>query len=180
MEAQATPPVLYHYTNDAGLKGILDTGKLWLTSIFDLNYPSELNHGFSRAVEILKTKAANGPRAAQMFPEDIETFGLKGGVQRAAHYFISSFSSRGDDLGQWRAYADNGRGYALGFESRLIEDGFTKDRGVAIPNNSAFHVSYQDHQLTELLSEIIEHVFGLISMPRGRKLFGAVFQAPCV
>jgi hypothetical protein len=33
------PPIIYHYTNDAGLRGILESGKLWLTDIFDLNDP---------------------------------------------------------------------------------------------------------------------------------------------
>jgi hypothetical protein len=39
-------------------------------------------------------------------------------------FFIASFSRARDDLGQWRAYADNGRGYAIGFAPRVfrIED----------------------------------------------------------
>jgi hypothetical protein len=43
LTAQRTPDRIYHYTNDIGLKGILE--KLWLTDIFELNDPSELNHG---------------------------------------------------------------------------------------------------------------------------------------
>jgi hypothetical protein len=42
---QQPPPIIYHYTNDVGLKGILETGQLWLTDIFSLNDPSELTHG---------------------------------------------------------------------------------------------------------------------------------------
>ena len=41
------PPVIYHYTNDIGLRGILETGKLRLSDIFSLNDPSELKHGLS-------------------------------------------------------------------------------------------------------------------------------------
>jgi hypothetical protein len=44
------PPVIYHYTNDLGLRGILETGVFWLTDIFNLNDPSELRHGFSHRV----------------------------------------------------------------------------------------------------------------------------------
>jgi hypothetical protein len=39
LNAREPPPIIYHYTNDAGLRGILESGKLWLTDIFDLNDP---------------------------------------------------------------------------------------------------------------------------------------------
>ena len=42
-------PTVYHYTNHAGLRGIIDSGRLWLTNIFDLNDSSELRHGLSHA-----------------------------------------------------------------------------------------------------------------------------------
>ena len=61
LESQEPPQTIYHYTNDVGLKGILETGQLWLSDIFNLNDPSELSHGFSHAVKILNNKAANGP-----------------------------------------------------------------------------------------------------------------------
>jgi hypothetical protein len=35
-------------------------------------------------------------------------------------FFIASFSRARDDLGQWRAYSDNGRGFAIGFAPRLF------------------------------------------------------------
>ena len=45
LKAQEPPLVIYHYTDDLGLRGILETGKIWLTNIFNLNDPSELSHG---------------------------------------------------------------------------------------------------------------------------------------
>ena len=32
VEAQEPPAIIYHYTNDVGLRGILETGQLWLSS----------------------------------------------------------------------------------------------------------------------------------------------------
>jgi hypothetical protein len=96
------PPILYHYTNDVGLKGILDTGNFWLTDITSLNDPSELIHGFSCALPILHDLVANIHPAGKKFTDNIEGFARTGGVHMAAHYFLSAFSSRGDDLGQWR------------------------------------------------------------------------------
>jgi hypothetical protein len=110
LDMQKAPAVVYHYTNDAGLRGILETGRLWLSDIFSLNDPSELRHGISSAVNILESKAKDGPQAAKVFAKNFATLDV--GVERSAHFFVLSFSSDGDDLGQWRAYADNGRGYA--------------------------------------------------------------------
>ena len=70
--SQPPPPLIFHYTNDVGLKGILDTGKLWFTDIFDLNDPSELSHGFSHAVTILNGMAAGGPPESKLFAQQFE------------------------------------------------------------------------------------------------------------
>jgi hypothetical protein len=122
IEASPLPPIIYHYTNDVGLRGILETGKVWLTDIFNLNDPSELSHGFSHVVKILNSRAVDGPPPSKLFSQQIEAFLTQGGIQAAAHYFVCSFSSTGDDLGQWRAYADNGQGYALGFDAKELVD----------------------------------------------------------
>ncbi len=168
LDSQEPPPIIYHYTNDIGLKGVLETGRLWLTDIFNLNDPSELQHGFSHAVEALNRKAAVGPPESKIFAKRFESF--KEGLPASAHYFVGSFSACGDDLGQWRAYADNGRGYALGFDGKLLEKAFTQKDGKPIPNNSTFHVTYKDAKIAEIHRQIIEKMFDLISMPHGRNM----------
>ena len=170
MDSMAPPAVIYHYTNDVGLKGILESGTAWLTDIFDLSDPSEVRHGFSHAVDILNARAAGSLPESELFARQFETIDQRGGIRAAAHYFVCSFSATGDDLGQWRAYADNGRGYALGFDAKVIEDGYTKSVGAPISNNSTFHVTYDDKQLAELQRRIIDVAFSLISLPRGRNL----------
>src|SRR5271166_4085665 len=57
VEAKTPPPLLYHYTNDAGLAGIIESGQLWFSDIFALNDPSELRHGLSIAIRTLKSRA---------------------------------------------------------------------------------------------------------------------------
>ena len=41
-DSEPSPEIIYHYTDDRGLQGILKSGKFWLTDIFNLNDPSEL------------------------------------------------------------------------------------------------------------------------------------------
>jgi len=160
---------IYHYTDDVGLRGILEDGRVRLTDIFKLNDPSELHHGFSRAIKILKTKVANGPPERKKFAEGLEAFFREGKIQRSGHFFICSFSSRRDDLGQWRAYGDNGRGYALGFDTKILENPFTKD----VLNTEAFLITYKDSELDTILGQVIDRMLALISLPGGKNLLGA-------
>jgi hypothetical protein len=46
VESQKAPEVIYHYTDDAGLRGILEAGQLWLSDIFSLNDPRRYATGF--------------------------------------------------------------------------------------------------------------------------------------
>ena len=135
-----------------------------------------MSHGFSHAVNILNGKAAEGPPESQVFAKHFSAF-HKAGMQGSAHYFVCSFSADGNDLGQWRAYADNGRGYALGFDAKALEDVFTKENGVAIPNNCSFQVTYKGAVLTDIHRKMIDSMFDLISLPRGKHMESATRNA---
>lgn len=176
VEERKPPDIIYHYTNDVGLRGILESGQIWLSDIFYLNDPSELRHGVSLAVDILTRKAESGPPESKVFAQDFKAF-FEGGMQETAHYFVCSFSLDGNDLGQWRAYADNGRGYALGFDANLLEGIFTKPNGIVSENNSTFHVTYDDDgQLAFIHDKVIDSMFKLISLPRGKNLDSAIIH----
>ena len=161
------PPLIYHYTDDGGLKGIIENGNLWFTDIFNLNDPSELLHGFSKAVEILDQKTRPGLPIHAGFVEIFSDFVKLGGIKKAAHFFTCSFSFAEDDLGQWRAYADNGRGYALGFDTLELEASFVRD-----PKNnpSTFQITYDDAALVGLFSSILDAGMKLIRLPLGKHL----------
>jgi hypothetical protein len=126
---------------------------------------------------VLNSRLANGTPVHKKFAENFATIAQQHAIPRVAHLFMCSFSSRRDDLGQWRAYADNGRGYALGFDAKTLENGFTGQGDMLIPNNSTFHVRYKDAQLIEMYGQIIDKMLGLISMPRGRHLESAALNA---
>ena len=160
--------VLYHYTTDVGLHGILGSGQLWLTDIFKLNDPSEVDHGFSRGIDVLKEKVGGGPPESRKFAEGLARFVKRYGIEKLGQFFICSFSSRGDDLGQWRAYADNGRGYALGFDAAVLEEAYTNT--AALQNTEAFVMTYSDRAVDKILGEMVDLVLPLVSLPVGRNL----------
>jgi hypothetical protein len=162
LDSHHHPSNIYHYTNDVGLKGILETGQLWLTDIFDLNDPSELKHGFSTMLDILLKKAVGSPEHTK-FAQGLAAFYQRRGIQESGNHFVCSFSAHGNDLCQWRAYSDNGRGYALGFDRIELGTAFTK------PGDPWYaHVSqivYDDNQLAKLHEQLVDTLFTLISLP---------------
>jgi hypothetical protein len=160
LESNRPTAKLYHYTNDVGLMGILNSGNLWLTDVFDFNDPSELRHGVSIGARILKKKAEAGPPEAKQFSTFFDRFEQDGGIEASAHYLACCFSARGDDLGQWRAYADNGRGFVLEFEAEGLVSSFSRGGG------STFPITYRDNELSDLHARIVEEAYPRISLPR--------------
>jgi hypothetical protein len=162
------PEVIYHYTDDRGLRGILEFGKIWLTDIFSLNDPSELSHSYEVAAEILEKLIDKTDPDSREFCERFSHFLTVGGIRGVAHFFVACFSSGGDDLGQWRAYADNGRGFALCFDAKKLEDLFTGKNNIPIPNNMTFPVTYDESSLIRLHRETIEKAVKLLRLPKSR------------
>lgn len=168
-ETVPAPARIYHYTDGTGLRGILQAGQLWFSDIFNLNDPSELRYGVEPAKAIFYAEATsasvvNSPEV-QRFANNLSAM-LAGGIEEVAHLFVCCFSSADDDLGQWRAYADNGRGFAMGFDGPMLENGFAKPGGVPVVNNMTFPVTYGDIQLRAIQTELIREVIPAILHPR--------------
>lgn len=133
------PETLYHYTDSAGLLGILGNpvefdgaprharyGTLWATDARYLNDTKELRFGTKLLASELKEQArdpARTPAVADRLLELAQT--VRAGTfemtwHKDAHPatpFVTCFSSasKGDLLSQWRGYGDGGGGFALGF-----------------------------------------------------------------
>ena len=52
---------------------------------------------------------------------------MSGHIEGIAHFFVCCFSQNGDELGQWRAYADDGRDLAFVLMEKLSRT-FSHDR----------------------------------------------------
>jgi hypothetical protein len=165
---QVTARWLYHYTDGPGLWGILESGHIRLTDIFGLNDPSELRHGIRHACRVLAAEAKNGHPAAKVFANRFR-HALASGAEELAEFFVACFSHDGDELGQWRAYGDNGRGFALEFDGQLIEQGFIQQKGVTA-SRSTFPILYLDTDLRSLCRRLAQFVIPVTALPQGRNL----------
>lgn len=172
LRKQSVPPHVYHYTNDKGLMGILESGKLWFTDIFSLNDPSELRHGVSLAIKkfgimaenISKKHAIISRKFREIFDEGVL---INDGIQGIAHFFTCSFSKCGDDLGQWRAYADNGHGFALCFDVMGLENVFVYSVTTDKFARETFPLVYDDSRLVEVHEKLIDNTLAYIQVLDG-------------
>lgn len=153
VNAVPLPDFVYHYTTDVGLKGILGSGKLWFTDVFELNDPSELAHGFSKAVDQVRSRASGRGRSVEFFSSVFAKYAIRG-MWETADYFVCCSSMNGDELGQWRAYADNGRGFCIGFDSYALVRSLDDPTFQAL----SFPVTYDDERLGELQSALADAV----------------------
>lgn len=111
-------PLIYHYTDVGGVKGIVESNCLWASAAQFLNDSSEIEYGYKLVrAELDPWLKLNQER---------DTFGaivllmlwarLSTAVEKLpAAVYVACFCESGNLLSQWRAYGQAG-GYSLGFE----------------------------------------------------------------
>jgi hypothetical protein len=156
---------LYQYTDAAGLKGIIENQEIWFSSLFHLNDPCELRHGVECAVEELRQLRAvalqQGDDFIQTVCDQFERL-VTHDPRSDLGFFVASFSRASDDLGQWRGYGDDGRGFAVGFAPRLFHVNETVDP--TKPDSKVFvaPVTYGDRATRIKQSPAIGTAFDII------------------
>jgi hypothetical protein len=105
------PEELFHYTDTNGLIGILtQKGEIWATDAQCMNDTNELTLG--RALLDAAIADKKGEAGYDLLARLLAHPAYVSGV-----VFTTSFSANRDLLSQWRAYANNGDGFALGFRA---------------------------------------------------------------
>lgn len=103
---------VFHYTSSTGLLGSLRSGSVWASAASSLNDLGEVRQGWELIKKIL---AAQPPSEAVSMLTGFANDPLK----RQNEVFVLSASIDGDDAAQWRLYADEGRGYAVGLDGSV-------------------------------------------------------------
>lgn len=108
--------VLYHYTSQAGLKGIIEDKQIWLTHIRCLNDTKEFDSMFHIARDIINSSISTiDSTVRNQIVGAFESF-------KNVNVCVCSFSKKRDDLSQWRAYSHGQVGYSIGFlGERIVE-----------------------------------------------------------
>jgi hypothetical protein len=104
------PDLLYHYTDAAGLRGILQTGRIWATNVRFLNDTKEGELPFEMVVEELAIAYAEAPEQTDLMVRHVRAQKYYGGN---LPIYLSSFSTVHDSLSQWRGYGGATQGYTI-------------------------------------------------------------------
>lgn len=111
--------VLWHYTRQRGLLGILADGNMWATDFRFLNDGEEYRHALGLIADAAQRSAYD-----EMFVKQLcvsLSFLRQGEDVAREPIFVVAFSAARDDLSQWRAYAPFGTGFAIGFDREQLE-----------------------------------------------------------
>ena len=115
----ALPELLFHYTNSSGMRGILESSRLWATNYRFLNDASEVAYGMTLFESIAQARLAKAENdvVAEFLGRTLHTANAFDGMFDC---YIACFCERDDLLNQWRVYAGSGGGYALGLKAKEI------------------------------------------------------------
>ena len=120
------PDILYHYCSVPTFFNIMKNHSIWLSDISKSNDSQELNWATEKFKEFYRLTWFNYVREVAkekgLSEEDLQKFERIKTILDAylcddiCKYWVFCLSEKADDIGQWRGYADDGRGLAIGFD----------------------------------------------------------------
>jgi len=113
------PEHLYHYTDLEGVEGILSSKSLWMSKFTASNDISEITLAISQFQNFVDSRvsALAADEASFLHEAASQLDGF-----RRTNICLASFCEQPDLLSQWRSYGNDGRGIALGFDTRVLQD----------------------------------------------------------
>jgi hypothetical protein len=182
--------ILYHYTNMEGLQGIITSGVLWATLLPCLDDDFETQHlidscfdyldeRISRESDAQKKKFLHELRDTMRSGEDI--------VHCLDKQAATCLSTKINLSVQWETYADEGNGYALGFDSNelahVLGARCLDPNSSTVPNWIPQKMTYSSVEQLKLMDDIIDsffefaHVLTPTTAHTGRALIASVAYA---
>lgn len=133
--------ILFHYCDASAFYSICNTKTLRLSDLFSMNDFLEIHWGYS-----IWQKVANEihDKVGKQFLDEIDKVIYSAGT--LGLLTSTCFSRNGDVLSQWRAYADDGNGYVIGFNAEDI---------LKLPIRSLKVLYNEEEQVSELKNVIL-------------------------
>ncbi|WP_164102256.1 DUF2971 domain-containing protein [Candidatus Laterigemmans baculatus] len=159
------PDTVYHYCDLGAAVSILQNKRLWATHLRYVNDFSEIDFGLSQAFKEIQVLRAEfqGEAMATVFVNACED-GLKD--HQSWHFYACCFSREKDLLSQWRAYADDGAGVALGFSTRHLQDCWISNYELHLAEDTSIcKVSYEFDPIRQLLRDQLGTLDAHLSSP---------------
>ncbi len=164
--------IIYHYSDVDGFFNIIKSKKLWLSGPHNLNDHQEMHWA-------LRKIRASLEQMTQEYPVEQINYLWEIISNNRLTPFVCSLSSEGDLLSQWRAYARNGTGLAIGFSKELCPNSGTLPHHTAAVKNSitTMRVTYDDDEQDRTINAILRSAFSSISSDENWKTNNALIDA---
>ena len=109
--------LIYHYTTVDTFLKILDSKTIWASDLSKMNDPQEFTIGIELIKKLYQKKF---PDLLHWFENDRFV-----GLDNEQLLLGCSFSENPDDLSQWRAYGDDGKGVVIGINASILSSSNT-------------------------------------------------------
>lgn len=141
-ETANNPERVYHYTDAAGLLGILQSKSIWASHFAYLSDRSELVYGQRMIRKVLRELATS---------RGLNTERLDNYVRTEGNIYIASFCERPDLLSQWRGFSRTQDGYSIAFRF----DKLTSPEH-AISARVVYQTQEQESRISSVVEQLIE------------------------
>jgi hypothetical protein len=172
--------LLYHYTDQKGLLGIIENKCIWATHVRYLNDKSEFVAAWEKSWNTLQEKIRQKelPGKDPAFRQSLEQVFRNSrqrieanDKQKGAYYVFcltddsASDSHKsgfdGDRLSQWRGYSRGGYGFSLGFDAVALQASFTASGNMLqLFKRCEYREQEQDDQIDRLANKHLEKFLG--------------------
>ena len=134
--------VLYHYCSASSFLKIISSKTLWLCDIRHMNDCEEIQYGEKLFIKVLKECNIQ---------EEIKKsiFDIYNEIYKRLILLSTSFSESKEILSQWRGYADDARGFCIGFDAN------------SLTSKTPFcplKIEYERNEQEEIMNKIIKKI----------------------
>ena len=160
---QDVPKRLYHYCSLQGLRGIIEQKHLRMTNVFWMDDTTELFYFYDVVRRVLDRQPPDARSALHGRFEQL----MKD--RRLSNVFCTCFSKDPDSRSQWLEYADDGHGFAIGFDPNT----FDRKRTVPIRDVDLQSVIYDEKEQERRADEVVRLLQGPRDELEGKFVIGA-------
>ena len=121
--AEEAPETLYHYCSLDTFYNIMKNRSIWLSDISKSNDSEEIIFMTKKCRRAIKRRFRPSASSSEKIESIKRTDRLLSRFSENDYLkcWAMCFSEKADDLGQWRGYADDGRGVCIGFNGAMLE-----------------------------------------------------------
>lgn len=173
-------PILFSYCSVETFYNIVKNKEIWLTDPKFMNDFMEQHYLDRIVLEILNqtnVKKSYKKEVIQKFCQYYDSYAA------SSNYYYCCFSSNGDLLSQWCRYADDGRGFSIGFNSKSWKINYgvpVPFNALPLPHNQLMlnRIHYYSDNTRDDLFKIIIHLLDLLKNDdENINHFGSSFSA---